>query len=226
MAGILNGIYHDVVGVIHINKPTHVMIGEVLLEFARERFGLILRRDAFLLGCVLPDYGIQFITKPHIQKNYDLYVKKRIEQLLNAEPDPALAGSAYSRRIGIICHFYADFFCCPHSRNMYCGVSNHVKYERELWHFMQEYLNSFRINKYKSNTTIHQITDWKKLNSEFIFSRFEAFHSEYLKEEPSFETDLRYTIDASAEMLEMTLYASARTANEQNPILMSVLQGI
>jgi hypothetical protein len=90
-----------------------------------------------------------------------------------------------------------------------------VKYERELWHFVQGYLNPFQINKYKSNTNIPPVTDCNELNSKLIFSRFEGLHSKYLKEEPSFEVDLRYCIEASAEMLEMTFYASALTENEQ-----------
>jgi len=201
------------------------MIGEVLLKYIRDNYGLNLDREAFLFGCVFPDYGVKFIAKPHLLKNYAQCVKNHIQGLLGTKLESAVVCSRYSRRLGIISHFYADFFCAPHNRYIPGGVSGHVKYERELWHYTKTHVRALTG---KDHNMVHEApgAGGDSISPAFIFSRFERLHSAYLKEAPGFETDLSYCIEACVEMLAMTLYGSMGAENEQHLLLAPALQAL
>lgn len=55
-----------------------------------------------------------------------------------------LVGKKASKKIGILCHYYADFFCWAHNPYFEEGLRGHVRYEDGLLRYMQENYETFR----------------------------------------------------------------------------------
>jgi hypothetical protein len=192
-----------------MNKPTHIMLGEVLLIRLQNSLDITLDKDAFLFGSVCPDYSVSFLTKPHLLKNYGNDVQNKLRRLLERTPDTGHIGRSRSRQLGMICHYYEDFFCTPHNRPLPGGVAGHLNYERALWHYIQAHIHDCFDNESEMTDTGRQI-----INSDDIFGRFESLYTAYLNVQPSYEADIKFSIQACSEMLSLTLRASMPAAEK------------
>lgn len=112
-----------------MNTSSHLRMGNAVYHYLRRQCGVRLNRSAFLLGNVKPDFAVSLVTRPHYMCNYI----DRIEQeILALSLCGAHTGAEFSRRLGVVCHFYADFFCHAHSDAFVGGLASHVAYERRL----------------------------------------------------------------------------------------------
>lgn len=117
-------------------------MGKLLLDYMQTQYGLELNERSFLLGNILPDCLPTFLSRPHFWKHCEGHVHKLIEKLIDCYP----AGDArerarrrYARRLGILCHFYTDFFCYAHCEHFPGGLRSHRAYELELREFFREH---------------------------------------------------------------------------------------
>lgn len=90
---------------------THASMAEQIYERMTARYGQRLNRNAFIRGNVLPDISKRYRRLSHHTEDcWELVTR------LTVEMDGLLCGTERgSERMGVICHFLADFFCSVHN---------------------------------------------------------------------------------------------------------------
>lgn len=178
------------------------MVGEIVYEHLKEEHGIHLKKESFLKGNVIPDFSYYAIAHPHFMKLSLGFVQAEIESLSNTYMKSALVGSDYSYRLGIVCHYYADFFCYAHSSNYKQIIVNHLKYENLLH---EHFLKSFdSISKTDSLFSGDISRSPEEINSKMLL-----FHAQYSRLEPSYDNDLEYTLKACAETAVSLVFCSS-----------------
>ncbi|MEL4106619.1 zinc dependent phospholipase C family protein [Oscillospiraceae bacterium WX1] len=170
-----------------MNKTTHLMIGKLLCEQVKQQFGIILHEKSFLFGNILPDIGVKFLIRPHFFNNHRKQLKKRLHNLLQDTQTSVYFGRRYSKNLGIICHYYADFFCYPHQDSYRGDLADHVLYERALLN----YLLASRIDIPCCGSVRAFSGD---ISADGVFDRLLSFQASYALIEPSFQNDMSHAL--------------------------------
>ncbi|MFB0920692.1 MAG: zinc dependent phospholipase C family protein [Oscillospiraceae bacterium] len=191
-----------------MNKYSHIMIGELIYEYIKKEHGIHLEKESFIRGNVIPDFSYYAIAHPHFMKLSLGYVQAEIESLSNTYVESALIGSNYSLRLGIICHYYADFFCFAHSSGYKQVVVNHLKYEHLLYKYFQDNFDSIAQMKLAFSGNIGR-------NADEINEKMKSLHAEYTNTEPSYSEDLNYALLACAETILSLTYCSSKLISEE-----------
>ncbi len=180
-----------------MNQHSHILMGSLLCEYVREKHGIYLDKNHFLYGNVAPDFRISIVTCPHYFKNRQGFVHREMEALISTSLASANIGEEYSMQLGIICHYYSDFFCLAHNDSkMMRNIVTHRKYERNLQRRLNGMVKSVDLVELIQTDVF--VMDQTALS---ISRRLKGLHSEYLKTEPSCETDLLYALHAGAETI-------------------------
>lgn len=180
--------------VVKVNKSVHLLLGMHIYAYVKEKYGIYLDRESFLFGNILPDLCLNFMIKPHILENYSTCLQSRIQNLLNSKSASAIFGKRYSRQLGIICHYYADYFCYPHRQDYSGDIVSHVRYEKALNRYLQREV----IRPYEQSA----ILEWHKETDErMLYQNLCTLQKNYLHNDPSFENDIKYSIKACVEVL-------------------------
>jgi hypothetical protein len=124
-----------------MNSMNHILIGTVVYEYIKDKYGIVLDKQSFLKGNTCPDHGISFL-RPHRVRYCNKMIQRKTARLCNS--GFKIIGGRASKRFGILCHYYADFFCCAHSPQFEGNLKAHVRYENELLHFMEDHYSFFR----------------------------------------------------------------------------------
>ncbi|MBW7573506.1 zinc dependent phospholipase C family protein [Caproiciproducens faecalis] len=124
-----------------MNSMNHILIGTIVYEYLNEKYGIVLNKSRFLTGNTCPDHGISFL-RPHKMRYCDKMVRRKMERF--CRKDYQIIGAKASKKLGILCHYYSDFFCCAHSPQFSGNIKEHVRYENELLQFMREHYSAFR----------------------------------------------------------------------------------
>jgi len=177
-----------------MNTFSHIMMGKLLYQYARDNRGINLDAERFILGNVLPDFCPSFLTRPHYLKNCGAYVNKEIQALLGKHQKSAYCGRSDSKKIGMICHYYADFFCHAHSEGFPDDMALHVRYESELHRYFQAHYRELRQMSLSA-------APQGGPDAELLWGAFEQLHHAYLAQPPSFECDLTYTVIACLQLM-------------------------
>jgi len=119
-----------------MNTFSHILIGKLLYVYMKSEYGICLDRKSFVRGNYLPDFSIGLVTSPHYIKYKLKFVEREIAALSERHFMSADIGKENSRRLGIICHYIADFFCFAHSERFCESMAAHVDYERRLHRFL------------------------------------------------------------------------------------------
>lgn len=184
------------VGIKRMNTFSHSMVGDFLQKYLLEQNGIELNMASFIYGNLLPDFKPSYKKLPHAADSWESYIKREIKTLSEHKQTSLRFGPNYSRRLGIICHFYADFFCFPHTEAFEGGTYQHMKYEWELYRFTRQYYPALYWTDFGSQMSPGQ-------NPEFIYSGFRALQHTYLREEQAFENDIVYTLRACIDAITM-----------------------
>ena len=185
-----------------MNTSSHVLMGKFLYRYVEEHDGIRLDRRSFLLGNILPDYCPSFLIRPHFLKNHAAHVQKMIRFLLS-QPVPAFDDKKYSRLLGVLCHFYADFFCCAHRESFAGGLPEHIAYETKLHRYFTENLEQLE--------SIRFITQFRSAEQAGgLYRQFEALHSSYLLSHSSFGNDLLFAMTACIDLIVLTCGSAAK----------------
>lgn len=177
-----------------MNKATHVLLGKHLYAYVKETFGILLDRDSFLLGNVLPDVCLNFLIRPHVLNNYSFCIQSRIQKLLGTKQPSVVFDKSYSKQLGIICHYLSDYFCFPHRQDYVGDIVSHVHYERDLYRYLQR-------AAILQPEALHISDGYSETDEKLIFSCLIKLQENYIKNEPSFENDITYTLKICAEAL-------------------------
>ena len=174
-------------------------MGRLLIEYAEKNFGVALNERRFLLGNVLPDYLPSFLSRPHFLKYSNDHVKKLTQKLLLRLPlayETEKRRAKYAMRLGMLCHFYTDFFCHAHSPRFRLGPAKHTMYESELAQYFRDNYDSL-----KELTVMASVDDG--FTAEEIFARFERLQQAYLEAEQAFLHDIVFGFYACVELIAM-----------------------
>jgi hypothetical protein len=184
-----------------MNTFSHVLLGRMLYRYIKEKTGFHLKSGSFILGNVLPDFNSFYLSKPHYQDSWEPYLRDEISKLAALRQDGESVSREASKRLGIICHFYADFFCHAHTRMFEGGTLVHMKYEWALFRYSRR--RYVPANKKPRQDCPSACTDEICLN-------YSLLHRKYLEERPSFEHDMNYSFQACAEAVMLILSTAAK----------------
>lgn len=124
-----------------MNSLNHILMGTIVYEYIREKYGIVLDKESFLKGNTCPDHSFAFL-RPHRLRFCAGVVRKKTIRLCRGRW--GLVGKKASKKIGILCHYYADFFCWAHNPCFEEGLRGHVRYEDELLRYLQTNYDAFR----------------------------------------------------------------------------------
>lgn len=186
-----------------MNTSSHILMGKFLYQYVEAHYKIRLERKSYLLGNVLPDYCPSFLIRPHYLKNNAVHVQHIIRLLLSRH-STAYNDKRYSRLLGIVCHFYADFFCYAHRDSFPGGLPEHIAYESRLNRYFEENLEQLASIRF-----IAQAAPVAKADE--IYRKFENLHSSYLLSHLSFGSDLLFAMTACIDLIVLTSgYAAAK----------------
>jgi hypothetical protein len=127
---------------------------------------------------------------PHIKEYWRDYLESELGRLSALRYRTANFGMEYSKRLGIICHFYADFFCYAHTAKFTGGAYLHILYEWTLHRYLQEHPPVLKEADFTNGA------EMRSGDVSGIQSRFTGLQRQYLKEPASFSSDIVYTLHA------------------------------
>lgn len=191
-----------------MNTESHILMGKFLCGYVGSHYGISLNQRSFVLGNVLPDYCPSFLTSPHYLKNNSSYVQHVI-RAVTPLTSFACNDKKRSRLLGILCHFYADFFCFAHNSGFTGGLYEHIAYEKELYHFFRENFQQIVPIRFVSRPI-------PGARPEEIYRQFESLHSSYLLSRPSLGNDLLYAMMACIDAIVLTCGCTAAEITQTN----------
>lgn len=144
---------------------------------------------AFLFGNIRPDIMGGFLVLPHSPAARAKMINRKIEQCI-ADVQSGERGGIYTNyRLGVICHFLADFFCYAHNDWTTLSSKGHFMYEMRLDRLLKQ-----------SDYGLHQIPE-PASDVEGIIQGIWQAHSEYARLTPNPTLDISYTSDICAYLL-------------------------
>lgn len=117
---------------------THIEIGENTFNNIEGEGKLLIDKDSFLKGNVLPDISPRYRLKKHGRKQFEEIIYEKVKDLSSLKSEEVinkLGKEKFSIELGVICHFLCDFFSLPHEEEWGLKKSitlKHVLYEKNL----------------------------------------------------------------------------------------------
>lgn len=157
-----------------------------------------LDKDKLLWGSIAPDYLPQYRLIRHYKDESINYVSKQIMKIIFASRlidlsnlDP-VAVKIFSKKIGIISHYLADYVCLPHAKRWTFNgtMRKHIRYESSLEDFAKDH------NFSKNVITVDDmdIRDYQILSlKNKIKNYIEEIIEEY-SQKTSFKNDLDFSL--------------------------------
>ncbi len=190
-----------------MNTFSHTLIGKIILKHLEEQAGIELDRRGFLYGNVLPDFRRYYKRRPHKTTAWESYLKREIQELTQLKQTGKRFSRGYSKRLGVICHFYSDFFCYAHTQGFKENTYGHMKYEWELD-------RKFRKNAVRLYQSDLGGIAFPASSAESIYEDFETLQTKYLESGPDFMRDLLFTLRACAGVVKSVAESSVVTQSE------------
>ena len=130
------------VGEVKVISATHALYAKDVSEHILLVYGVKLKRYSLIYGTIEPDFSSTFKRKyPHYLKDSLDEISDRLDVIVESlDTKRELETVAFSRELGVILHYIADYFCRVH--NDIGGVphprrSKHLRYERNFHKFVK-----------------------------------------------------------------------------------------
>jgi len=192
-----------------MNTLSHVTLGEYILDFLTSQYGLELHRSSFLMGNILPDCQLSFMTRPHQAEYWQEYLHSLVEKLLQEKADGRRFSRLYSLRLGVLCHFYTDFFCYTHNAAFSGTSREHLRYEWDIHRRLQK-----GVLLVPSDPL--DVARCRNTTPEIVSAVFQKLHREYTENiGPSEGRDIRYTLRACVDAVSRIALCSAALEPKQ-----------
>ena len=175
-----------------MNLFSHITMGRYLHTYFTEHLGVELDRWTFVRWNFLPDIAPRLLKLSHFKKDiYDLVMEWA--ENLAAHGEEMTVGE-YSKQLGILCHFMADFFCYAHSETFDGTKIGHLKYELK----MQFY-------GYRRRGMLHAvdlIANAAEIDRRMaLYEQINELHERYMELAPSYGVDFVYSLTACVELM-------------------------
>ena len=181
---------------------THMIFADEIYKSIDYELKLKLKKGSFKYGNVRPDISRLAINIPHTINESFLYVINEINQLISDVTNTRQMGSReFARRLGVINHYLADYFCLAHNKNiMDEGLVRHIIYEIKINKMCKE-------DRKTGNNRNLENNDFLKSGCTNIEEYILYKHSHYLEEERNIKVDISYAmqtcITVSTEIIKM-----------------------
>ncbi len=172
-----------------MNSFSHLIVGWCLRSYIKEEYGTKLSAARFLYWNIMTDFRKPYNALPHKADCWESRLKSVIEEMTSRKQAQGYFGPGDSGRLGVLCHFYADFFCHPHTAFFKGSGWQHIRYEFNLYKYMRKSFMRLSASDFSSVTVACQ-------DAGRIFDHFESLQESYLQKKPSFENDVVYTLRA------------------------------
>lgn len=118
-----------------MNMQSHLLLAMALEQHIKDKYGVQLRSDMFYYGNIRPDLTPRWMKKyPHtFQESLPMFLRQcRILMFHSRHMQPPMYILSY--RLGVICHYTADFFTYAHCDPiLFQKPGPHYRYENELY---------------------------------------------------------------------------------------------
>lgn len=202
-----------------LNTFSHVIIGKIIYDYLKDNYGIYLDKKSFIKGNYYPDFSASIIKRPHYIKDTLDYVHDKIEKLANTNLNSAYIDKAYSKKIGIICHYYSDYFCFAHSSNFKEKTKAHISYERKLHKYLVVKQNNIKkiISRSKKDINI----DINKIKM-----KINKYQEDYLNSKQGYGNDLIFSINVCIEMILSVINCSYNLSIFSQPSIFKPCTGV
>lgn len=168
-----------------MNSFSHYIVGRFLHRYIKREYGIKLGVVRFLYWNIMTDFKKPYSALSHKTDGWENHIRSFAEELRSRAKKGPHAGADISGRLGILCHFFADFFCRVHNADWEGTCRQHIAYEFRLYMFMR-----------KSFAALCETDFSIDIRAGSISGQYEALRKSYLGKEPSFENDVVYTLRA------------------------------
>ena len=116
-----------------MNTFSHFIISGIVNKYIKKWYGIQINKYSFVYGNIIPDFSSDFTKTPHYKLSMPNFIEDEVMSLSNLEQkNTADFDKNLSFRLGIVCHYLADFFCYAHSPKFEGKLLKHIYYEYKL----------------------------------------------------------------------------------------------
>lgn len=180
-----------------MKKKSHLSLARYLIDSSQNE-ELAKHRKTFLFGSILPDCIPSFVTRRHtIDETFDIL---RYEIIAITEEYDWSRGitNEFSRRLGVITHYLADYFTYPHNTIFQGSMREHISYEIDLMGYLKTYLGSEEADEISIKSIILYSVDE-------ICDFIKQIHNKYLETIKNISTDCEYIVEMAVYIVKAIL---------------------
>lgn len=175
-----------------MNLFAHITMGRYLYSYFKKNLNLELDKTTFVSWNFLPDIAPSLFKLSHFKKDiYDLIMGKA-QHLANE--GESMSKEEFSKQLGILCHFMADFFCYAHAEYFEGSKIEHLKYELK----MQFY-------GYRKRGMLHAvdlIANAAEIDHSLaLYEQINELHEQYRQMAPSYGVDFVFSLTACVDLV-------------------------
>lgn len=180
-----------------MRKKSHISLANYLLN-SMEFEGLLDHKKSFYIGSILPDCVPSFLTRKHnIEETFDILRDEIIKITDDYDMEKGIT-RYYSRHLGVITHYIADYFTYPHNGIFTGNLKDHCTYENELKYALRAYVKSEEAVKERQKSIgLNTVED--------ILNFIKKMHQEYLKAIKIIKVDCMYIVELCHKVVDMIL---------------------
>ncbi len=172
-------------------RQAHVILARYIAD-EMQSDELKKHKISLYIGSVIPDMTIKYRMKDHEFDQTWEDEKERIREIAASDPADTHEERVVCRKMGIVLHFLADYFTCPHNPSYGINIIQHGIYEGFEAMELRDFLNTTEameqfFARERSAEKIH--------GTEELFSYIEWMHDRYLqKSEHTPKEDCRWIL--------------------------------
>lgn len=181
-----------------MRKKSHISLANYLIENMKFE-ELKDHRKSFYLGSILPDCIPSFLTRKHnIDETFEILKKEILKVTDNYDMNRGFT-TYYSRHLGVITHYIADYFTLPHNDIFTGSLKEHCSYEKQLKFAFKEYvLSEEAALKREKSAVFHTVDE--------ILNFIREMHKEYLKAIQAIKVDCMYIVELCHKVIDAILH--------------------
>ncbi len=190
-----------------MRKKSHISLANYLIKSMKSE-ELVNHKKAFYIGSILPDCVPSFLTRKHnIEETFEILKNEILKITDNYDMDRGMTGY-YSRHLGVVTHYIADYFTFPHNDIFKGNLKEHCTYERDLKLAFRSYVKSDEAIRGRENGSIFKSVDEIL---EFIIK----MHEEYLRAIKVITVDCFYIVELCHKVVDAILQIFELNLNEK-----------